>query len=56
MAKYAAASAGLLLPAALAGQAGLFSSYVSLSVELIGFPDWAGKKFLFWRFQFEGIV
>ncbi|UNI24703.1 hypothetical protein JDV02_010430 [Purpureocillium takamizusanense] len=47
MAKFTAtATALLMLPAVLAaGQTpGLFSSYVSLSIELIGFPQWAGTK------------
>lgn len=43
MAKYTA-TALLMLPTALAASqaSGLFSSYVSLSIELIGFPQWAG--------------
>lgn len=42
MAKYVGACI-LLVPSCLAATQGLFSSYVSLSIELIGFPDWAGK-------------
>ncbi|KAK2596637.1 hypothetical protein QQS21_006313 [Conoideocrella luteorostrata] len=50
MAKYLLATALLVIPASLAGSQesentpGLFSSYVSLSIELIGFPSWAGSK------------
>ncbi|KAJ6439384.1 glycoside hydrolase family 79 [Purpureocillium lavendulum] len=45
MVKYAAPTL-LALPVSLAASqgAGLFSSYVSLSIELIGFPQWAGTR------------
>ncbi|OAQ79681.1 glycoside hydrolase family 79 [Purpureocillium lilacinum] len=45
MAKYTA-TALLMLPTALAASqaSGMFSSYVSLSIELIGFPQWAGTR------------
>ena len=44
MSKYLAASLTLLpLSLAISQQGGLFSSYASFSIELIGFPEFAGE-------------
>ncbi len=40
------ALAAAIVPSAMAinTDGGLYSSFVSLSIELIGFPDWAGES------------